>query len=262
MKQDILLEKLNEKIDRISSLRSTPRFSPQFKKWHRETEVLLVRGFGKDAYQLNDFKSIDFLYRGGHRMGDSAPFDRRFYGALEEASAILTSIKEEIFEFGLDSSYGAIQNPIAVVEHLCSRFHTVVRQLRIRHSGRTTLDVEDEYDVQDLLHSLLRIHFSDVRPEEWTPSYGGSSARMDFLLKPERVVIEVKMTRKSMTVKDLVDQLIIDRGRYENHPDCENLVCFVYDPDGRIGNTVAIKSDIESTQTNLPVRVLIYPTNE
>jgi len=85
---------------------------------------------------------------------------------------------------------------------------------------------------------------------------------MDFLLKPERIVIEVKMTRKSMTVKDLVDQLIIDRGRYENHPDCENLVCFVYDPDGRIGNRVAVISDLESTQTNLPVRVLIYPTND
>jgi len=182
MEQDILLEKLDEKIERISSLRSAPRFSPLYKKWHRETEVLLLRGFGKDAYQLNDFKAINFLYRGAHRMGDSAPFDRRFYKALEEAKAILTSIKEEIVEFGLDSSDGAIQNPIAVIEHLCSRFHTVVRQLRIRHSGRSTLDVEDEYDVQDLLHSMLRIHFSDVRPEEWTPSYGGSSLRLPPIL--------------------------------------------------------------------------------
>lgn len=262
MEQDAILEKLSEKIDRIGTLRSQPRFSPQFKKWHRETEVLLQRVFGSDAYQVKDFTSINFVYRGIHVLGDQRPFDERFYAALEEANAILTSIKEEILEFGLDSTDDVSANPAVVIETICSRFHSVVRQLRVRHSNRATLDVEDEYDVQDLLHSLLRIHFSDIRPEEWTPSYGGNSSRMDFLLKPEKIVIEVKMTRKSMSDKDLVDQLIVDRGRYENHPDCEQLICFVYDPDGRIGNPVAIVSDLESTTSDLPIRIMIYPTNQ
>lgn len=41
----------------------------------------------------------------------------------------------------------------------------------------------DEYDLQDLVESLLRFLYNDVRPEERTPSYAGSSSVMDFLLR-------------------------------------------------------------------------------
>ena len=87
-------------------------------------------------------------------------------------------------------------DPFIFVEKTCARFHLVAKQLRDRHDARNTLDIEDEYDVQDLLHSLLRIFFDDIRPEEYTPSYAGKSSRMDFLLKGYDTVIEVKMTRK------------------------------------------------------------------
>lgn len=79
-----------------------------------------------------------------------------------------------------------------VFMNIFSRFHRVARQLRSRHNGRSTLEIEDEYDVQDLLHALLQLHFDDIRAEEWTPSYAGKSARVDFLLKKEKIVIEVK----------------------------------------------------------------------
>ena len=35
-----------------------------------------------------------------------------------------------------------------------------------RHDGRSTLEIRDEYDVQDLLQGLLKIDFEIVRPEE------------------------------------------------------------------------------------------------
>jgi hypothetical protein len=63
-----------------------------------------------------------------------------------------------------------------------SRFHRVAKQLRSRHADRSTLEIEDEYDVQDLLHVLLQLYFDDIRKEEWTPSYAGSASRQDFLL--------------------------------------------------------------------------------
>ena len=85
--------------------------------------------------------------------------------------------------------------------------------------------MKDEYDVQDLLHALLRIFFKDIRPEEWVPSYAGSSSRMDFLLHQEEIVIEVKMTRDGLKQKELVDQLLIDIARYEKHPGCKTLIC-------------------------------------
>ena len=246
----------------MAGLRSLRRFSSEFKKWHRESTVLLERAFGKKSYQVADFQAVNFQFYGARSMGDSRPIDNAFFSGLEDAVAILTSIKEEVLEFGLDSADPFSSNPIAIIETLCMYFHSVARQLRTRHAGRSTLDVTDEYDVQDLLHALMRIHFRDIRPEEWTPSYAGSSSRVDFLLKPEKLVIEVKMTRKSMSDKDLVNQLIVDRVRYESHPDCESLICFVYDPEGRISNPTAITSDLERTASELPVRVFIFPKIE
>jgi hypothetical protein len=42
-----------------------------------------------------------------------------------------------------------------------------------------------------------------VRREEWTPSYAGGSAKADFLLKEEGIVIEVKKTRQGLSVSDI-----------------------------------------------------------
>ena len=97
------------------------------------------------------------------------------------------------------------------VEKLLTRFHLVAQQLKKRrHAQERTLAIGDEYDVQDLLHALLRIDFDDIRPEEWTPSYAGGSARMDFLLKKEQVVIEAKMTRDHLRDREVGEELIID----------------------------------------------------
>ena len=75
------------------------------------------------------------------------------------------------------------------------------KTLARRQRDRVPLEIKDEYDVQDLLHAILKLHFDDVRPEEWTPSYGGNSSRMDCLLKREQIVVEAKMTRKGLDQK-------------------------------------------------------------
>lgn len=71
-------------------------------------------------------------------------------------------------------------------------------------SGSTT-----EYDVQTLMAGLLKTRFEDVRPEDWAPSYAGKSARIDFLLKDEQVMVETKMTRDGLNDAKLADELII-----------------------------------------------------
>ena len=138
------------------------------------------------------------------------------------------------------------------------RFHKVARQLRTRHANRGTLEINDEYDVQDLLHAILFINFNDIRAEEWTPSYAGGNVRVDFLLKPEKIVLEIKKTRPSMTAKTLGEELIIDIEKYREHSDCERLFCFVYDPEGRLGNPVAIMNDLNSRHEGF-AQVIIRP---
>jgi hypothetical protein len=144
------------------------------------------------------------------------------------------------------------------INKLLTRFHLVAQQLKKRHGGRDSLWITDEYDVQDLLHALLRIEFDDIRPEEWTPSYAGKCARMDFLLKKQRIVIEVKKTRDKLTDKEIGDELLVDIVRYKNHPDCNTLICFVYDPDQLINNHAGLKHDLEALSADgLAVVVII-----
>lgn len=149
--------------------------------------------------------------------------------------------------------------PIDEVRRLVYRFHSVAVQLRNRHEGRSTLDVTDEYDVQDLLHALLNVYFEDVRPEEWTPSYAGKSARADFLLKPEQIVVECKKTRQGLGAKEIGDQLILDIERYSKLPDCKILVCMVYNPENRIVNPGALQADLSRQREGLMVEVIVIP---
>jgi len=139
---------------------------------------------------------------------------------------------------------------ISNVLSICKRFRIVARQLRIRHNSRSTLEIKDEYDVQDLLHSLLKIHFDDVRPEEYVPSYAGGSSRIDFLLKKDKIIIEVKKTRKNLADKEIGDQLLIDIAKYKQHPDCKTLICFIYDPEERIKNPRGLENDLNQRSSD------------
>lgn len=167
---------------------------------------------------------------------------------------IADQIERGVITINRETTVGAIGE----LENIFERFHAIARQLRTRHSGRNTLNINDEYDVQDLLHALLLLHFRDVRAEEWTPSYAGGCVRMDFLLKDIQTVIEVKKTRSSLTLKALGEELIVDIEKYQTHPDCKFLYCFVYDPEGLLGNPVGIKSDLESSHKDF-LKVFIKP---
>jgi len=79
---------------------------------------------------------------------------------------------------------------------------------------------------------------------------------MDFLLKNEKIVIEAKKTRKGLGPKEVSDQIIIDIARYKEHSDCELLICFIYDPEGRISNPVGLKNDLEK-QSSKELKITI-----
>lgn len=175
------------------------------------------------------------------------------------------SILESIID-DMDSGVFKLKNKnkphtskIEILELIFNNFHTIAKQLTHRREDRPTLHIDDEYDVQDLLKALLVIPFDDIRPEEWTPSYGGKSSRMDFLIKDENIVIETKNTRKNLTDNKLIEELIIDTSHYSKHPDCDILYCFVYDVDEFIKNPKAIENDLSGQKDGLEVKVMIRP---
>ncbi len=219
-------------------------------------------------------------------------FDDEFVDGKRHTQALITYFNDSISNYTGSPSYRGVENvkgfvtaaltrakrnplalkqsaPIAVpgrskdpedVVHLAERLHLIVRQLRERHDLRPTLDVSDEYDVQDLFHALLTLSFDDIRKEEWAPSYAGGASRMDFLLPELELVVEIKKTRPSLSTKELGEQLIVDIAKYKKHPMCRTLYCIVYDPDGRVANPRGVESDLNTDETDLAVRVMIVPT--
>jgi len=184
---------------------------------------------------------------------------------LADAGLILyatESIVERTIRASVEETWNAprnTQSAITLVRTICDRFVIVVNTLAKRHDNRPTISMTDEYDVQDLLGALLKLHFPDVRPEEWTPSYAGNASRMDLLLKSERTVVESKMTRKGLGQKELVTQLAEDILRYRSHPDCRTLICFVYDPAGKCTNPTALENDLTRGHGDLQVIVIVQP---
>jgi hypothetical protein len=145
--------------------------------------------------------------------------------------------------------------------HIIYALPKISKQLARRRNDdkkpRPTLLIKDEYDVQDLLHSLLLIDFSDIRNEEWTPSFGGASKRVDFLLHDEKIVIEVKKVRDDQKQKHVVDELTIDIAAYQSHPSAEHLVCVVWDLGGRLLNPTALKKDLEKSSKGFATVVVL-----
>jgi hypothetical protein len=178
---------------------------------------------------------------------------------LQKVEAVLKGLEDDIAKDRIALPSEIPVGALSRIEHVLSRFHKVARRLVSRHGSSKPLKMEDEYDVQYLLNALLAVDFDDVRPEEWTPSYAGSSGkRMDFLVKQDGIVVEVKRTRDTLKAKDVGDQLIIDIAHYKTHQDCQTLVCFVYDPDQLITNPIGLKKDLEQlTTAGMIVRVVI-----
>jgi hypothetical protein len=150
-------------------------------------------------------------------------------------------------------------DPSSITIKLCQRFHMVVRQLRLRGEYRSTLNIEDESDVQDLMHALLRLHFDDIGTDEWTPDYSSGAPRTTFLLDHDRLAVVVKKTRSGLSRKDLADQVRIDVERYRSRGRFTHLLCFIYDPEGRIGNPRGLENDLTTISEHFAVDVVVAP---
>jgi len=145
------------------------------------------------------------------------------------------------------------------IRKLCTGFHAVARQLRQRHDDRPTLDVEDEHDVQDLFHALLRLEFHDIRTERWIPGYAGGDERTTFLFPSEGLALVIKRTKPGLGGRELKAQLDIDAQRYSGRPDCQTLLCFVYDPEGRIANPREFEAGLTREDEGGTIAVQISP---
>ena len=220
----------------------------EYQVWYNSTYHYILKRFDENSHEYKMFCKYSLpeqeIYINDDYIFKSEKHLIIIKGMLEDfLSDILIDEKNELTNY----------NPHTddIFERIFSRFKKVAFQLSHRYENRETLRINDEYDVQDLLRSILSLYYDDVRTEEWTPSYAGSSLRIDFLIPEIEAVIEIKKTRRSMTDKTLSEELIIDIEKYQTHPKCKKIYCFVYDPDTILRNPAAIKKDIEKKHKGL-----------
>jgi len=179
----------------------------------------------------------------------SNPFDTSFRGPLLDQRQILSEARQQL------EGPGKASQDLLLIERLRRNLPEFLVPLKERGRGRNPFLVEDEYDLQVVVHGLLKLFFDDVRPEDYAPERAGARSRLDFLLKAERIVVETKMTRRGLGAREVGEELIIDIERYKAHPECETLVALVYDPDRLIKNRRALEHDLSRKHDGLPVRV-------
>lgn len=148
---------------------------------------------------------------------------------------------------------------VGLLRKIGNRFHAVARQLRLRHEGRSTLEVEDEYDAQDAVHALLCLEFDEIRRETWQPGYARGAAHTYFVAPRDRIVIEVKKTRQGVGAKEIAAQLEHDTQYYWTHPDCQTVFCFVYDPEARVGDPYGLEKKLTHDVHGQRIEVFISP---
>lgn len=151
------------------------------------------------------------------------------------------------------------QDPLQLVWKVCLRLHAVARQLRLRRDYRPTLEIEDDHDLQDLLCALLKLEFDEVATEEWTPPYTEGTPRTMLLINRDQIAVVAKKTRAGLGAKELADQVTADSAYYRAQGRGSTLLCFMYDPEGRIGSPKRLETTLTSVSEHCRVEVLVAP---
>jgi REase_DpnII-MboI len=233
--------------------------------WDRRNYMFLAELFDTDEIAL-EYKGVaKFKLTGSYRSPERAEqHQKRIDRKVKWFKELERRIDNHFHEAGESPPSRSFSETISALEKvdlLCSRFHAVVDQLKQpkRRSKRgPRSSPKDEYDVQDVLHALLWIFFSDVRREDPVPQRAGAASRTDFVLKHEEIIVEVKKTRTTLRDNEVGKELIVDIERYKARKDCKLAYCFVYDPEHYIRNPAGLE-ELSRNDGDLAVKVVVMP---
>lgn len=123
-----------------------------------------------------------------------------------------------------------------MIKIILANFHNASKKItQERRKDHPVFRIADEYDVQDLLYTVLKCSFPKLKEEDPTPRVGAKSNKIDLILREEGILIEVKMIKESdSSEKPFVEQLKNDIQSYHTCEWLKHLTFFVYDPFSKI----------------------------
>ena len=211
--------------------------------------ITRIRGFLADPLARNDFYDPELVDNPFAPDKFRYPFESTFRDNLTRQRAVLV--------MSLESQAG----PVLVLDELTELFGRLPDFLHVLDAaGNSNVPIPEltnEADLQVLVHALLRMHYDDVRAEDYVSQQAGASSRVDFLLRQSGVMVETKMTRPTLTDKRVGEELLIDWGRYQRHPDCRAIFALVYNPGRFIINPAGLAGDLSQVEREPVTRAIV-----
>ncbi len=143
------------------------------------------------------------------------------------------------------------------------QFQECVRYLNTRRSKGAIININGEDDLQDVLFLMLRLWIPDLVPENPIDRIASRFVIKDFLSKELGTVVEAKLIRDKKHGKEITKELHDDIEMYKNHPDCYEIVFFIYDPASLIPDIGSLRRQIEGARKydgrSLHVHCIVKP---
>jgi len=119
---------------------------------------------------------------------------------------------------------------LALVERICGRISNAARIIcNRRRKGKVSYLIVDEYDAQDLLHSILRAYLKYSVQEDPIPKVAGTrSSRADISIQELGILIEVKFVRSPDDQKIIFDDFSRDLLLYTSWTPLKTLLYVIY----------------------------------
>ncbi len=151
--------------------------------------------------------------------------------ANEGLGAIEILILEDLEKALLRVRYIELNSEELVRRTLSNFGNAVQKIISGRRKNHREFEINDEYDVQDILYVILKSVFPNLRDEDPIPKVGAKSTKIDLILREEGILIEVKMIKaKDSSEVHFIEQLKVDFESYHQCQWLDKLFCFVYDP--------------------------------
>lgn len=243
---EIAIVQIDDLINRSESIISMSYKASDYILWRDEIMTICLSIFERP--QLDAVRS-ELFYAFKLNYPNAKISSKEFKDIVVKVTSKLKACRKSLLLQCEQPTEHKNDNALDQVLLICSRFKQMAIALRERGRGREPLIMRDEYDVQYLLNSLLSLCFDKISAEEQVPSCAYKNTRIDFLLKDEKIAIEVKTTLKENPT-NIQSQLLEDISCYPEHPDVKTLVCFIYDPDSIIQKKKELVEVLNSKSTH------------
>lgn len=122
-----------------------------------------------------------------------------------------------------------------IVKQVLVQFGNAVKKVtRDRRKGHELFEINDEYDVQDLLYVMLKPLFPKLVVEDPVPKVGATYTKIDIGVREEGLIVEVKMIKRTDSdERKFIGQLKDDIESYYIYPYLKELLIYVYDPENK-----------------------------